>query len=293
MKKILIILWAMYFCFFIYADVSFSFDTDEVEFGIPINLTVNYDENSYSWDELDKEFEDFRHIRTDTAENQINMELIPLNDGVIEFGPKSFKFRDKDGEVIEFYNDTMSITVRSLLDDSENPEPKPSAGFFDFMSKYDFKRIGLTIFIILVIILIIAGIYIYRKRYKMKSLQKFLDPPHILALRELEELKIKNYIEDNKQKSYCVELSRILKNYIERRYHFNASEMTTFELENHFYNSNMDIFQFNKIIEYLKSMDLVKFAKYRLEREKLKNMFEFAREFIINTKEEEENEAGK
>ncbi|MFA5479794.1 MAG: hypothetical protein WC002_01895 [Candidatus Muiribacteriota bacterium] len=281
-KKVFMLIFAI-LIFSAVAQPVFDVSTQEVDFGDMFYLRINYNTEEYFFEEVIPQFENARMLGLDTTETGISIKMLPLKEGEVEFSPEKFVFKDNSGNIIEFYNDTFSVNVKPLIIDEES-EPMPPAPFLSLVNKYDIKKI-IAVSIGLLLLMFIIIYLIFRRRYKVKVLRKFLEPPHVIALRELENLKLRKLVENEKQKVFCIELSKILKNYIERRYNFNASEMTTFELESHF-NSEPDKVKWNeKVITYLKVMDLVKFAKYELDNQTLDEIFTFTREFIIETKE--------
>lgn len=113
---------------------------------------------------------------------------------------------------------------------------------------------------------LIYFIVLYFRKRKAKEpifrIEKPEEPPHVIALRELDQLKGKKLWQKGKIKAYHSELTFILRKYIERRYKVAALEQTSNEIIE---NLSMVGFNNNKQMEHLKSIlfsaDLVKFAK--------------------------------
>ena len=113
-------------------------------------------------------------------------------------------------------------------------------------------------------------IWAYRKKRKEKQvapiIQQIVHPPHIIAERQLKELKIKQLWEKGEIKEYYSELSHILRGYIETAFQIPALESTTDELIDALQSSKNTTFQEqDEVIEQLQDLlqtaDLVKFAK--------------------------------
>ncbi|MEN9918519.1 MAG: hypothetical protein RL662_955 [Bacteroidota bacterium] len=129
----------------------------------------------------------------------------------------------------------------------------------------DYLLLGLAILSLL--LLIIAGIYgIYI--YKQKQARGYfftppvVDPPHVLAINALNQVKAEKIWSQGRQKEYYTQVTDILRQYVEKRFYVTAFEMTSDEIltiiENYIEaNSSTD-----SLRQVLKTADLVKFAKY-------------------------------
>ena len=86
-------------------------------------------------------------------------------------------------------------------------------------------------------------------------------PAHELALKELERIKDEKAWQKGQQKEYYTELTEAIRNYINKRFGFNAMEMTSTEI----IDKLLEI-KYEKALEELKGLfqtsDLVKFAKH-------------------------------
>ena len=114
-------------------------------------------------------------------------------------------------------------------------------------------------------LLIFIFIYYIKKRKKTEPLFKIKkpeEPPHVIAIRELDKLKEKKVWQKGKIKLYHSELTFIIRKYIERRYQTPAMEQTSNEiieaLVKNGFNNNTQLGQL-KILLF--SADMVKFAK--------------------------------
>lgn len=118
--------------------------------------------------------------------------------------------------------------------------------------------------ILLVLLLAAAAVWALR-RYKKEGtvLPKKPQPtPYETAIRELKELKKKNLWEQGQEKEYFTRLTDILRVYLQKRFGINAMEMTTREIMDCLYNSDIkDKREYMRQI--LNVADFVKFAKVR------------------------------
>jgi hypothetical protein len=163
------------------------------------------------------------------------------------------------------YTDSLLLTVNTVqvdttkhaICDIKAPIDEP----FSIMEIIEYLIYGL-----IGLLIIIAGVYVYRKIKKKEPLiklpQKPADPPHIIALRELDALKEKKLWQNNHIKRYHSDLTEIIRKYIENRFGIPALEMTSYEI--------LDAVSHEKYIpenlhsnlrQMLTLADFVKFAK--------------------------------
>ncbi|MDE6753083.1 MAG: DUF4381 domain-containing protein [Muribaculaceae bacterium] len=141
--------------------------------------------------------------------------------------------------------------------------------------------------ILIVILLAAAGFWAYR-RYKKEGtvLRKKPEPtPYETAIRKLKELKAKNLWEQGREKEYFTDLTDILRVYLDRRFGINAMEMTSREIMDHLYNSDVKDKR-DYIRQILSVADFVKFAKVRPLPADNIEAFENAVKFVEETKPE-------
>ena len=122
----------------------------------------------------------------------------------------------------------------------------------------------LRLFSLLLIFLSI--IYIWKKRLKVnisfEEKQKFKDKANIIALEKLDKLNKLSLSSKNNIKELYVELSHILREYIENSLFIKALEMTTEEI--HYLNKNFPYSdkEFTNLLKILSNSDMAKYARY-------------------------------
>ena len=123
-------------------------------------------------------------------------------------------------------------------------------------------RFGL---LLLVVAIIGFAIYAFIRRRNNKPIfspSKPADPPHIVALRELDRLRGEKLWQNNRIKDYYTRLSDVVRTYIEGRFGVTAMEMTSDEILAGLQNTG---FEDNNLVSRLRKLfslaDLVKFAK--------------------------------
>jgi len=118
----------------------------------------------------------------------------------------------------------------------------------------------------LAILGIIAAVFYYLGRRKKNKPFVILPakpgiPPHVTALEELEKLRKAQLWQSGRVKEYYTSLTDILRTYMEHRFHFNAMEMTTYEILQHLKADAAANTHMAALKEVLELADLVKFAK--------------------------------
>jgi len=140
------------------------------------------------------------------------------------------------------------------------------------------------------LILLIIWLYLRKKFPFLKGesvAPESLLPPHVVAIMELDRLKSEKIWKFGKNKKYYTELTNILRKYIERRFQFNALEMTTDEILTLFKRDKTTQSVYQNLSQILQLGDLVKFAKIEpLESENELSMIN-SYLFVNQTKQEE------
>ena len=168
----------------------------------------------------------------------------------------------------EYITDSLIIDVNTVAVDTTKQQ------LFTIKSiqnePYTFNDFKNYLWWVLLGLLLLAFILylIFRKKETPEEMEARI-PPYQLALKRLNELDEKQLWQKNKIKEYYVELTGILRSYIEREMKIPALESTSDELLETItdFNSssslNIPKETIEKLQELLKESDLVKFAKYK------------------------------
>jgi hypothetical protein len=149
--------------------------------------------------------------------------------------------------------------------------------------------------------LILIGLLIFYYLKKRKSAEPVFKirskprlPAHVIALNDLEELKMKKLWQDGKVKEYYTAMTDIVRTYIEERFGIMAVEMTTEEIMNGLRETGIGDELQSKLGTTLVLADLVKFAKENplpLDNDNsLVNTVTFVKETIPTTMDKDEEE---
>ena len=188
-----------------------------------------------------------------------------------------------DSEWKEAVTEEITVTVQSLLD--ETGETAVIRGIKGPHSIGNLLYVYLILAAIAVIAIIIAVI-MYKKKGKGPETIVTPPPAHETALRALRELMEKDYIKTGKIQEYYVELSNIIRHYLEDRFNLKAPEMTTEEFLVHLKNTvKLNPEQKRLLSNFLSHCDMVKFAKHLPGDEEIDSSYGAANTLVEQTKE--------
>ncbi len=109
-------------------------------------------------------------------------------------------------------------------------------------------------------------------------------PPHEIAYEALDRLEAKRLLDRGEIKQYYIEVSEIIRAYIEGRYPIDALEMTSYEVLQELRKTGIDPEVYDLFPPFLGRADLVKFAKHRPGPETSKEMIPLARLLVDETR---------
>lgn len=151
--------------------------------------------------------------------------------------------------------------------------------------------------IALIIIGLLVWLLVWYLRNKWQGRERVAKPapklpPHVLAIKALEELKNRKLWQDGKHKLYYSSLTEILRVYIDGRWDIGALEMTTDEIISALRDVELPHQSRSALVAILRTADMVKFAKATPDAEENEQAFTDAYYFVENTKsvKEEHNE---
>ncbi len=133
-----------------------------------------------------------------------------------------------------------------------------------------------------------------RRRAKRDAYAPPPPPPWEVALQRLRELRRRNLPQHGRYEAYYVDLSAILRYYIEDRFHLRAPEQTTPEFleaaqESGLLTGEQETF----LAEFLRHSDRVKFARYRPASDEMERGMDQVHDFVRQTVPKPEREEDK
>jgi len=264
-------------------EITSKIDTNLITIGDQFTLTLGLikplDKNisfPILLDTISKEIEIVEEKPIDTLsilDNIISLQkkytLTSFDSGMFVLPQFNFTINETDTDTI-VTQETILLQVLTLkidttqhkIADIKQPFKAPMT-FMEFLDEY---YIYILIALIL-IALIILGLW-YRRKLKnaipteKPKTVKPTEPAHIIALRDLEQLKEQKLWQNNKVKEYYVKLTDILRKYLFNRFDIYAMEMTSDEILTSISQlTEVNDELKNKIRQFLIIADFVKFAK--------------------------------
>ncbi len=168
----------------------------------------------------------------------------------------------------EYLTDSIVVDVATVAVDTLKQKMFPIKAVHN--EPYTFEDVKPYLWWLVVVLLVLALVlyFVFRKKETLEEIEARI-PAYDLALKKLKELDDKQLWQQNKIKKYYVELTDIVRAYIEREMRIPALESTTNDLIatitdiNKSSSLNISDKALQKLQRLLKEADLVKFAKYR------------------------------
>jgi hypothetical protein len=179
----------------------------------------------------------------------------------------------------------INIYVRSVIQDDKR-ELRDIRPPLDIPFNYFFLFSMLAVAILLALALYFG--YLFYKRRKQEGY--LFGPPapprpaDQVALEAIEQLLQSNLLEQGAYKQFYIEISEIIRRYIEARYFVQALEETSFEILQDMKNQDLPADLYQLLDEFLNLSDLVKFAKYIPDQQENEQIIRQARRFIEETR---------
>jgi hypothetical protein len=207
-------------------------------------------------------------VKLDNADRQKltqTLLITSFDSGKHEIPP--FYFKLKNGQTLD------SAATHALIFQVHTMKIDTTKGPIDIKTVYGapvtLKEVMPYILGIILLATIIFFIFYY-VRWKKKNTSLFpkfvkpVEPPHIVALRELDRIKAQKLWQQEKIKQYYSEVSDTIRIYIQNRFNMASMEQTSTETINIFRASKdfADENSINQLQHILSLADLVKFAKY-------------------------------
>jgi hypothetical protein len=210
--------------------------------------------------------------------------LEPMQTGELTVWPVAVRFTDnragRDGEPQTVETEGLTVTVKSMLESeapsladleaAAGPQPLPSP-----------RSYALWWLCGILIALAALGGVVWFVRARRRRAELFRPPtPQELARRELKRL-LRDRLADRDVKLFYVELTGVVRRYIERTTGIHAAEQTTEEFLREM--GTRDSFprsQSERLQQFLESADLVKFAGHQPRPEDVHTSVQRARAFI-------------
>ncbi len=183
-----------------------------------------------------------------------------FNIGEYDIGPFTVELLSNN-EVIETKEtNTIPITVQTVLveeDKDIKPLKEPIA-----LKGNPFYILKYVILALVLVSLVILGVFLYKRRAKKVEPEQPLLPPLEEMELSLNKLWEQNLFGKGKIKPFFIQLTKIVKRFLERQYSFNAEDSTTYETFYFLKRKEKDAVILDSLEVILQIADLVKFAKF-------------------------------
>jgi len=192
-------------------------------------------------------------LKTDYLVTSFDTGLYYIPPVKIHAGTDTFESNNLAIKVLTYDVDTTKIAVFDIKGVQQPPF---------VLSDYLLETLVFLLFYALVLLFI--WLYLRKKFPRLTGesvTPESLLPPHVVAIMELDRLKSEKIWKLGKNKKYYTELTEIIRKYIERRFQFNALEMTTDEILALFKRDKSTQSVYQNLSQILQLADLVKFAK--------------------------------
>jgi hypothetical protein len=187
--------------------------------------------------------------------DRIRIKLLVDRLGAWNSEPLGLSYVDKEQKVQTLKTHPVSLHVLSNL--GERPQDAQLRPIQDIIpvkarwANYFLWGVGSTC-----IILIILGVLQWVRKRRIGNISpEALDPPHIWAHKEIQQLEARRLFEKGEVKAFYFLFSGILRRYLESIRGFPAAEFTTEEISHHIATD-----QDRKLLPLLRQADLIKFA---------------------------------
>jgi hypothetical protein len=205
--------------------------------------------------------------------------LIPLVAEEYRIAPMAVRWTDKrSGGAREEWFPTRAVVIPSAHNISQSGSFSTLAD--PFWIAPSFRTVALWIISALAIAGLIYLIWRQSRRIR-KKIRLMMMSPRERAMEELAELLRQKWIESNRVKDFYVELTFIVRRYIERAYRIRAPEQTTDEfLRTAGSDNRFPAATLSKLQQFLGAADLVKYAAYQPDRPTIDHAVDTARTYI-------------
>jgi len=209
--------------------------------------------------------------------------LEPTSAGNISIDPVTVRFVDErtdgDGAVHEVQTEALLVDVQTMVA-SDAPSLGDLRPVTDPLELPNSSR-GFAFAMITMFLVVLAGLILIlwrKKRGRINALPELT--PQQLAYRELNDL-LGGKLSKTDVKEFFVQLTAVVRRYIERTTGVNAPDQTTEEFLHEVNQQNLFAEAENAGLEsFLESADLVKFAGYQPDEESIKESTYRAKKFI-------------
>ncbi|MFC1808995.1 hypothetical protein ACFL3D_02590 [Candidatus Omnitrophota bacterium] len=182
-------------------------------------------------------------------------------------------------------SESIVISVSSMLGDEDVNDIRGVKDIVD-IKKTMMRYLWYMGFILIGLAILALIIFIIRKiisRMRMDEEKRL--SPFQYAMKQLYDLRKSKLIGEGKIGQFIDKLSDIVRAYLGKAFEFETMDLTTRELNARCTEVSVDIGVHNNLIEFLEECDLIKFAKYIPDNQRIETLCDTAKDIVeeINT----------
>ncbi len=281
-----------------FIEIRVRLDTNVILLGDQVNMSIEIEKSRGSQvvfpnfaDTLTSDIEIIEKGKLDSSflkDNRVilrqNLKLTAFDTGLFFIPPIAFVYYSEN-YTDSVFSSSNYLEVLSFPVDSTNAI-RDIKGIYKV--PLGFREIYPFILIVLAIIILgwLTWFIIKKKKHNEPIIfrAKPVDPPDVIALRELDHLKTQKLWQQGKVKEYYSRISDILRIYIDGRFGIAAPEQTSYEILTGIREAIHNDTDYERLKSVLQLADLVKFAKANPEPDENANQFDNAYQFVVNTR---------
>lgn len=266
---------------------------------VDLNVNVLSDSQNVIWpefgDTITTQIEVIETLTTDTlyADSTLREKIVGFH--------KQFVITSFDSGLWEFpeltvWIDSIPFTTETFFFEVNTVKTDTSKAFIDIVEPMNlpltcmeyfqlYYKYGLMVWAALIVLAIIAFFIGENAIPKSKTKNEPEIPAHIIAIKRLDQLDSEKLWQTGAYKAYHIQISDIIRQYIENRFHIPVLESTTDEIKHLLKQTRIDKVIRQEIIESLRVSDLAKFAKAIPLPEENENCMNTAYNLVNTTKE--------
>lgn len=266
---------------------------DQVKWSIRLNLEKGEDFFFEKPDEpVAQGVETIRPWSVDTVKNRRgklevegNMILTSFDSGSYFLPPLIAMIQRAGGKVDTLYYDGPVLEVGTVPIDTATFKPYDIKGqikyplTFGEVAPWALLGIGIAA-VIFAIVWIVSN---KRRNRDIFGREKVVDPPHIVALRNLDSIRSRKLWQNNRQKQFYTEVTDTIRQYVSGEYDIPAMEQTTAELFEDLKKCDIDDRLLESIGELFATADYVKFARHTASDAENEEAIPTATKFVNTT----------
>jgi hypothetical protein len=275
-------------------EASLTTQSDELTVGDPILLTLNVthpQEFQVIPVELETTWGDFHLQSQDPATTESNTDGTATTTQVIDarlFTPGNFatptltvSMSDENGQLIEVVAPPVEVNIVSVLIEGDNElrDIKPQADL-PYQNLLPWSIGGALVLALAV------GFFVWQRRRRTNQALAAVDNrlPHEVALDELARIEKMDLPRFQRFKEHYTLISDTVRVYMERTYQIPVLERTTSEIRDSFKKTPVSGDISRRFIAFLDDCDLVKFSKFKPDKDSAYKIIADARQIVEDTK---------